>query len=103
MNHEVYFWHENKHRSFLQVDSINLSVCYQACPKYSKEEVCISLHYLQKSMGYEVDFLFAGKHKSFLQVDSITLGVCSHACPKYPKQQVYNIFAISQGKHEGRS
>ena len=54
-------------------------------------------------MRDEVDFLPADKHKSFLQVDSITLGVCSQACPKYPKQQVYNIFSISGGKHEGRS
>ena len=30
----------------------------------------------------------------------MTLGKNSQAYPKYPKQQVYNIFAISQGKHE---
>ena len=77
-----------------------LGVCNQACPKVPK----ISLHilqYLQKSMGNKVDFLPADKHKNFLQIDSITLGVHSQACPKYPKQQVYNIFAISQEKHEG--
>ena len=37
-----------------------------------------------------------------MKVDSITLGVHSQACPKYPKQQVYNFFAISQGKYEGK-
>ena len=100
MNDELYFWHADRHRSLLQVDTIILCVCNQACPKVPK----ISLHilqYLQKSMGNEVDFLPADKHKNFLQVDSITLGVHSQACPKYPKQQVYNIFAISQEKHEG--
>ena len=51
--------------------------------------------------GAEVDFLPANKNKSFLQVDGITLGVGSQACSKYPKQQVYNIFAISQGRREG--
>ena len=51
--------------------------------------------------GGEVDFLPADKHKNFLQGDSIILGVHSKVCPKYPKQQVYNIFPISQGKHEG--
>ena len=51
-------------------------------------------------MEDEVYFLTADKQKSFLQVDSIIFGVHSHACPKYPKQQVYNTFAISQGKHE---
>ena len=52
-------------------------------------------------MEDEVDFLIADKQKSFLQDDSITLSVCSQTGPKYQKQPVYNIFAISQGKHEG--
>ena len=52
-------------------------------------------------MGDEVDFLPEDKHKSCLQVDSITLGVHSWASLKYSKQQVYNIFAVSQGKCEG--
>ena len=51
-------------------------------------------------MGDEVGFLPADKQESFLQIDSIILGVRSHACPEYPKQQLYNIFAISQGKRE---
>ena len=54
-------------------------------------------------MGDEVDFLPANKLKSFLQDDSITLGVHSQTGPKHQKQPVYNIFAISQGKDEGRS
>ena len=52
-------------------------------------------------MGDEVDSLPVDKHKSFLQVDSITWGVRSQAGPKHPKRQVYNIFAISQGKLKG--
>ena len=52
-------------------------------------------------MGDTVAFFPADKHKSFLQVESITLGVRSQTGPKYQKQPVYNIFAISQGKHEG--
>ena len=36
VNHEVYFWHADKHRSLLQVDPISLGVHNQACPKYSK-------------------------------------------------------------------
>ena len=46
-------------------------------------------------MGDNVDYLPADKHKGFLQVANITLGVHSQT-----KQQVYNIFAILQGKHE---
>ena len=53
-------------------------------------------------MAYEIDFLPADK-KKFLQIDSITLVVHSQAYPKYPKQQVYNVFAISQGKRIGWS
>ena len=52
-------------------------------------------------MGDEVEFLSADKDRRFLQDDSITLGVISKAGPKCQKQSVYNIFAISQGKHEG--
>ena len=54
-------------------------------------------------MGGEVDFSLTDKHNIFLQIGSITLGVHSQACPKYPKQQVYNIFAIYQGKRKGCS
>ena len=50
--------------------------------------------------AWEIDFLPAIKHESFLQVDSITLDLRSQVCPKYSKQ-IYNIFVISQGKHEG--
>ena len=50
-------------------------------------------------MGDEVDFLIADKRKNFLQDDNIPLG--SQTGPKYLKQPFYNIFAISQGKHEG--
>ena len=63
----------------------------------------ISLQYHQKSMGYEIDFLPADKHRNFLQIDSIIFGVHGQACPKHPKQQLYNIFAISQGKRKGWS
>ena len=52
-------------------------------------------------MNYEVYFLHADKHKSFLQDGKITLGVISQTGTKYQKESVYNIFAISQEKHEG--
>ena len=48
----------------------------------------------------EVEFLPADKHKSFLQDGTIFLGVISQTGPKYQNQSAYNIFAISQGKHE---
>ena len=52
-------------------------------------------------MRDEVEFLPADKHNSFLQDSSINSVVISQTDPKYQKQLVYNIFAISQGKHEG--
>ena len=36
VNNEVYFWHADKHQSFLQVGSIILGVRNQACPNYPK-------------------------------------------------------------------
>ena len=59
------------------------------------------MQYLHDSLGDEVDFLPADKHKRFLQDGSVTSGEISQTDPKYQKQLVYNIYAISQGKHEG--
>ena len=36
MGDEVDFLSADKHKSFLQVHSITLDVCSQACPKYQK-------------------------------------------------------------------
>ena len=52
-------------------------------------------------MWNEVEFFPTDRHKSFPQDGSITLGVISQTGPKYQKHSVYNIYAISQGKHEG--
>ena len=54
-------------------------------------------------MEDEVEFWLADKHSSFLQDDGITLALWSQTGPKYQKQPVYNMFAISQGRHEGWS
>ena len=78
VNDEIYFWHADKHRSLLRVDTITLGVCNQACPKYPKYEVCIFLRYFQKWMGKagsEVDFLPANKHESFLKL-IVSLWIC---------------------------
>ena len=85
---KVSFWYADKYRSILQVVTTSLSVQSQACPKYPKEEICITLEYFPKNMEDEVHFLPADKHESFLQIDSITLNSCSQKFPKYPKQQV---------------
>ena len=61
-------------------------LCLTRHAQLTQNKKCISLQYLQKSMGHEVDFLPENKHRSFLQVDSITLDLCSQTCPKYPKQ-----------------
>ena len=53
---EVYFWHVDKHQSLPQVGTIILGLCNQACSKYPKWEVCISLQYLQESMGVKLIF-----------------------------------------------
>ena len=36
INDEMYFWHVDKHLSFLQVDNIILGLDNQTCPKYAK-------------------------------------------------------------------
>ena len=78
------FLHAAKHRSLPQGYAIILGACNHACPKYPKY-VCISLQYLYKRMGGEV----------------VNSGVSSQTGPKYQNQSVYNIFEISQRKHQG--
>ena len=63
---------------------IILGVHSRACPKYLKQEVCISLQFFQKNLSSEVDFLPADK-QSFLQFHTMTLVVQSQVCLKYPK------------------
>ena len=85
---EVYFWHVEKHRNFLQSDFVILCVSSQTYPKNPKYEVCISLQYLQKNMGHDFFFFFflpPDKYKSFIQGGSIILDMRNQACPKYPK------------------
>ena len=36
MNDEVCFLHTDKHQSLVEVDTIILDACNQACPKYPK-------------------------------------------------------------------
>ena len=45
-------------------------------------------------------FWHSDKHGILLQIATIILGVRNHEGSKYPNQQIYNIFAISQGKRE---
>ena len=48
VNDKVYFWHAEKHPTFLQVDLIILDVLSQAYLKYPKQEVFIPMQYIQK-------------------------------------------------------
>ena len=57
----------------------------------------------RKGWEMKLSFCLQIKTKVFYKMFSITLSVSSQTGPKYQKQSVYNIFAISQGKHEGWS
>ena len=74
---------------------------------YCKKEVNYEVYFLHivalssEKHGGSSEFLPTDKHKRFLQDGSIIFGVISQTGTKYQKQSVYNIFAISQRKHEG--
>ena len=51
MGSEVDFLPANKRESFLQVDSITLGLCCQACPKYPKQDYNIFLIFQGKREG----------------------------------------------------
>ena len=92
----MYFWHADKHRSFLQGDIIILGVCSQACLKYPKREVCISLYVSKENVGDENDFLPADKHESFHKL--IVSVQCAYpGMPKVPKITSFEyLFNISR-------
>ena len=81
---KLIFLPTDKHRSFLQVDSITLGVCSQACSSTQNNKFAISLQYLKEKVKDEVDFLPADKHQRFLQIGTIIIDVCGQACPNSP-------------------
>ena len=64
-----FFLPADEHESFLQVDSVNLGVCSQACPTYIKWQVWNIFAISKESMKDEVDFLSSDKHKMFLNLN----------------------------------
>ena len=80
-----FFLPSDKHKSFLQDDSIDLGVHSQASSKYPKQQVYNILATCKENMKDEVDFLPADKCRRFLKSDTISLGVCGQTCPYYPK------------------
>ena len=58
---EVDFLPADKHKSFLQNDSMTLGVHSQTCPKYQKQPVYNIFAITQENMKDEVDFMPADK------------------------------------------
>ena len=80
MRDEVDYLHENKPQRFLQVDTIILVVCGQACPKVQNYKLAISLQYLKKEVSNEAEFLRADKYESLLEIRKIILmGMVKHS------------------------
>ena len=86
---KVDFLPADKHKNFLQVDSITLSVHRHVYTSHAQstqnDKFAISLQYLKKNVNDEVYDLPADKCQSFPQIDTIILGVCGQACPNYSK------------------
>ena len=72
----------DKHKQFLQVESITMVVLARHVQSI-QNKFTMSLQYLKENVKYEVDFLPADKR--FLQSDTIILNVCEQACLNYPK------------------
>ena len=89
-NDEVYFWHADKHQSFLQFDTVILGVLSQPCQKYPKQEVCISLQYLKENMS-DVDFCLHINMQGFFKL-ILSFQVCDSG---YVQITQNNKFAIS--------
>ena len=93
MNDNVYFWHTDKHLSFLQVDTIMLGCVARHTQSTQNNKFAVSLQYLMKEVSAGVDFLHAGKHESFLQINVMIFDGDGQAFLKL-KEQVGNVFTI---------
>ena len=96
MNDEVDFLHAENHKSFLQVDTMNMMGMVKHSQSYQSSKSEMSFEYLKKEVLDEVDFLHADKHQNFLQGDTIIVSGHDQVFSKYSKQQICDIFTISQ-------
>ena len=80
MEGEVDFLPADKHKSFLQNDSIILSACSQTCPKYQKQKF---YNIFPISQGNCAGWRFFPGW--WMWKASTHLGVCGQACPNYQK------------------
>ena len=71
--------------SLLQVDSISLGVCSQACPNYPKQQFYNIFAISQGKCQRWSWFLPPDECQRLLQIDTIILIVCGQACPNYLK------------------
>ena len=79
VNHDVYFWHTDKHRSLLQVDTYHFGCVARHAQSTQNIKFAISLQYLKKEVSDEIDFLHAVKHESLLHIDNtILMGMVKH-------------------------
>ena len=89
MSYEIDFLTADKHKHFLQIDSISLSVRSQTYPKHPKQQVYSIFAISQEKREEWSLFLPAGKATKFaalfLQSDTIILDVCGQTYLNHPK------------------
>ena len=84
MGYEVDFLPADKHKNFLQDDSITLVCIARHAQSTQNNKFAISMQYLKENVKDEVDFLPEDKCQRFLQIEAMILGVCGQVCPNYP-------------------
>ena len=72
---EVDFFHADKYKSLLQIDTMILMGMVKPSQSSQNSRFAMSLQYLKKEVRDGVDFLNVDKHQSFLQVDFNSLGI----------------------------
>ena len=91
MNDEVYFWHADKHRTFLQVDAVILGVRSEACPKHPNKKFVYLCNIFRKTWEMKFIFCLQINKKVFCKlIVSIRACVARHA-----QSTQSNKFAIS--------
>ena len=114
MSYEIDFLPADKHKIFLQIDSITLGVHDQACPKHPIKQQLYDIFAISWWKREGCSWFFpAANCQTFLQSDTVIFDVCDQTLPRhyqnknfaislqYLKREVNDkVDVLHAGKHE---
>ena len=98
---DVYFWYADKHRSLLQVNTIISVYVTRHSQRTQNKKFAYLCNITRKLWCMKLIFYLQINTKVFYKLIVWLWVWVARQAQEYREQQIYNIFAISQGKREG--